>query len=60
MDQLMVDVSAVPETEPGDTATLIGRDGREEIRAEEVAGEAETIVNELFSRLGRRLRQVWI
>ena len=60
MDQLMVDVSAVPETEPGDTATLIGRDGREEIRAEEVAGEAETIVNELFSRLGRRLRQVWV
>ena len=31
MDQLMADVSALPEVKVGDVVTLIGRDGAEEI-----------------------------
>jgi alanine racemase len=35
-------------------ATFIGRDGREEIRAEDVAGRAGTIPYEIVCRIGRR------
>ena len=55
MDQLMADVSALPEVKVGDVVTLIGRDGAQELRAEELAARCGTITNELLSRLGRRL-----
>lgn len=55
MDQLMVDVTDVPCVKPGDVATIIGTDGGEVIRAEDVAGQCGTITNELLSRLGQRL-----
>lgn len=55
MDQLLVDVTETPETRAGDIATLIGRDGGQEIRAEELAAHCSTISNELLSRLGSRL-----
>ena len=54
MDQLLVDVTGVPEIQAGDIATLIGRDGNQEIPAEEVAERCGTITNELLSRLGKR------
>ena len=54
MDQLLVDVTGVPEIQAGDVATLIGRDGNQEIPAEEVAERCGTITNELLSRLGKR------
>jgi serine/alanine racemase len=60
MDQLMVDVTELPDIKQGDIATLIGRDGREEISAEQVARAAGTITNELFSRLGDRLERVYL
>lgn len=59
MDQLLVDVTDIPEVRAGDCATLIGRDGREELRAEEVAQCCGTISNELLSRLGTRLPKVF-
>lgn len=55
MDQLLVDVTELPKLQPGDIATIIGRDGCCEIRAEELAEHCETITNELLSRLGNRL-----
>ncbi len=55
MDQLMIDVTDVPNASVGSTVTIVGRDGDEVITAEEVASQAGTITNELFSRLGRRL-----
>lgn len=55
MDQALADVTDAPDVQPGDTATLIGRDGAEEIRAEELAARCGTITNELLSRLGPRL-----
>lgn len=58
MDQLFVDVTDLPQVRPGDTATLIGRDGALTIRAEEAARRCGTITNELLSRLGGRLEQV--
>ena len=55
MDQLLVDVSDLSEVAPGDTVTIIGRDGGQVIRAEELAACCGTITNELLSRLGMRL-----
>lgn len=55
MDQLLLDVTAVPEAAAGDIITLIGRDGGTELRAETVAARCSTITNELLSRLGARL-----
>lgn len=56
MDQLAVDVTDIPDVKAGMTATLIGKDGNEEILASEVAKKAESITNELLSRMGRRLK----
>ncbi len=57
MDQHMVDVTDIPHVKRGDIVTLIGKDGTEEIRAEEVAGHADTITNELLSRLSERIER---
>ena len=59
MDQLTVDVTALPAVSVGDTVTLIGRDGDEEIRAEEAAARCATITNEWLSRLGGRVKRVY-
>ena len=58
MDQLAVDITGEDGIKPGDEAVLIGRDGVEEISAEELAYQADTITNELLSRLGPRLKRV--
>ena len=55
MDQLMLDVTDIPNVHTGDVVILIGHDGACQIRAEELAQNAGTITNELLSRLGRRL-----
>ena len=60
MDQLTVDVTALPAVAVGDTVTLIGRDGTEEIRAEEAAARCATITNEWLSRLGGRVKRVYL
>lgn len=59
MDQLMVDVTAVPEAAPGDVVTLIGKDGGAAISAEDAAESCATITNELLSRLGSRLPLIY-
>lgn len=58
MDQLMLDVSDVPEVRAGDEAVFIGESGKERITAGEVAARCDTITNEILSRLGARLRRV--
>lgn len=58
MDMIVVDISSVPEVQVGDIATLIGRDGAEEILLDEVAAQAETIGYEILTGLGPRLPRV--
>lgn len=58
MDQLLADVTAIPEVNPGDIATLIGNDGQESISAADLADACGTITNELLSCLGPRLERV--
>ncbi len=58
MDQTLVDVTGIDSVQAGDVAVLIGRDGREEITAGEMAGWAHTIPNDILSRLGSRLERL--
>lgn len=60
MDQLLVDITDVPEVVLGDVVTLIGQDGKNEISAAEVATNAGSITNELLSRLGTRLERIYL
>jgi len=59
MDLLMIDVSTVDSAETGDVVTLIGSDGDEEIRCEDVASAAGTITNEVVCRMGSRLPRIY-
>lgn len=58
MDQLIIDVSKIEEIHQGDIVTLIGE--QKEISAETIANKADTITNELLSRLGSRLGRTTI
>jgi alanine racemase len=60
MDMLMVDASAVPEARVGDEAVLIGRQGREEITADEFAAWQDTISYEALCRIGQRVPRVYV
>lgn len=55
MDQLMIDVSDI-DVKQGDIVTLIGNE--DEISAESIASKANTITNDLLSRLGCRLERI--
>jgi alanine racemase len=58
MDYTTVDVTDVPGVEPGDEVTLVGRDGDEEIRVEDLARLLRTIPYEVTCRLGKRVLRV--
>lgn len=60
MDQILADVTAVPEVKAGDEAVLIGRQGGEEIFAADLAKKAGTIPWEIFTGLGRRVERVYV
>jgi len=59
MDYLMADVTGLEPPSLGEEVTLIGRDGGEEITADEVAQWAGTIVYEITCGLGRRIKRVY-
>lgn len=59
MDQLMVDITHIDGVETGDIATIIGQDGNEFIKAEQLAAQAGTITNELLSCIGERVKRVY-
>ncbi len=58
MDQIVADVSALPGIECGEECVLLGRQGREEILAAELAQKAGTIPWEIFTGIGRRVERV--
>ena len=59
MDQFMVDVGAA-DVEIGATATLIGRDGAEEVTAEELAARIGTINYEVTGRIASRVPRLYL
>lgn len=59
MDQLMVQLDAVPEARPGDEVVLIGSQGQERISAEDVARRWGTINYEVVVGIGRRVPRLY-
>lgn len=59
MDQILADVSALPQIAAGDEAVLIGKQGSEEIFAAELAEKSGTIPWEIFTGIGRRVERVY-
>ncbi|OGO36170.1 MAG: alanine racemase [Chloroflexi bacterium RBG_16_57_11] len=60
MDQFVVDVSGIPGAQQDDEVVLVGRQGDEQIRAEEVAGLAGTINYEVTTSLLPRVARVYL
>jgi alanine racemase len=52
MNLTMVDVTGLPEVKESDRAVLLGSDQGEQLRAEELAGWAQTISYEIYCALG--------
>lgn len=60
MDQTMVDLSSCPEIAVGEACVLIGSQGAETIRLEEVSQRAETIPYEITCQIGRRVPRRYV
>jgi alanine racemase len=59
MDQILADVTRLPQVAAGDEAVLIGKQEGEEILARELAEKAETISWHLFTGIGARVRKLY-
>mgnify|MGYP005776126827 FL=1 len=60
MDQFMADVTDVDDVKEGDMVTLIGRDGGEEITAEEMAERSGGFHYEILCNVGKRMPRVYV
>lgn len=60
MDQLMVDITHIDGVHVEDTAVLIGKQGKEEITAAEVAKTAGTIPYEIFTSINKRVQRIYL
>ncbi len=60
MDMIMVDVTALSEVNIGDEAVLLGRSGKEEISAEEIARICGTINYEITIGISSRVPRVFV
>lgn len=60
MDQTIVDISGISNVKAGDEAILIGKSGDKEISVCDLAEQANTITNEILSRMGERVERVMV
>lgn len=60
MDQLMVDVTDIPETAVNDRVTLVGRDGDEVITMEQIAAAADSFNYEFVCGISRRVPRIYV
>lgn len=58
MDQLMLDVSAIPDLKPGEIVTILGIDGNEQISADDWAKQLNTISWEILCSFKHRLPRI--
>jgi alanine racemase len=59
MDLVTIDVTGIPDAAPGDEVVLLGRQGAEEIRVEELASKLDTISYEVFCNVSARVPRVY-
>jgi alanine racemase len=60
MDWTMIELTDIPEAAIGDEVVVLGRQGEEEIRAEEMADRVGTISYEIFCNFSPRVPRVYI
>lgn len=60
MDMCMIDITDVSGAAIGDVATIIGRQGDNEITADEVADLCDTISYEVFCAVGKRVPRIYM
>ena len=60
MDQMMVDVTHIPNVAVGDTVVLIGTDGENTITMEEIAAAADSFNYEFVCGIGRRVPRYYL
>ena len=59
MDQLMLDVTHLPQTQVGDRVTLVGQDGEEVITMEQIAAAADSFNYEFVCGISRRVPRIY-
>jgi alanine racemase len=60
MDLMVIDVTEFNDVQAGDEVVLMGRDGKEEISCSELGERAGTITWEIITRIGARVRRVYL
>ena len=60
MDLTTIDVSGAPGLQPGDTVTLLGREGDVSLDAQEIARIAGTISYNVLCGIGARVKRVYV
>lgn len=60
MDQIMADITDIPNVQVGDEVVLIGKQGNEQITAAEFAGWAKTINYEVLTHMPLRLPRIYV
>jgi alanine racemase len=60
MNHVVIDVTRAAPGEESVTATLLGRDGDEQLSADQLADWAQTINYEIVTRIGPHLRRILI
>jgi alanine racemase len=59
MDFMMVDVTELPKVSLGDEVILMGRQGRQQITAEEIAEKINSISYEVLCLIGKRIPRIY-
>jgi alanine racemase len=59
MDQMMIDLTNVPDAVVGDDVVLLGRQGNDAITADELADKAGTISYEILLSVSERVPRVY-
>jgi alanine racemase len=60
MDLIVIDVSHIQDVDPGDEVVLMGRQGNEDICCTELGEKAGTITWEITTRIGQRVKRVFV
>jgi alanine racemase len=60
MDLMVIDVTGLADVQVGDDVVLMGRDGTQEISCAELGERAGTITWEIVTRIGARVRRVYL
>ncbi len=59
MDFITVDVTDIPRVSIGDEVVLMGRQGKEQISAEEIAEKIKSISYEVLCGIGKRVPRIY-